>query len=844
MSNYDERIMPDYPDINNNMEPEREITADWLSEISFLSALTSSPQKKRAAFIVKQPDLTDNDYKSWLWLLEDNKARCLTQIYKESSFAFLDEETLLFPDRRSAISAKPKKSDRDIDREIDSVMKSKKSDNEIDSGMDKGRNKNSSADEETDKREEKEKGKGKGKDYNNENRTQFYRLNIAGNEIEPAFELPFRCKEFLPIGNSRYLLLSEIDIENPDLWRESCEKVQCARAGEDQDYMNEGNSKDDDKADDAIDVASAESGHKENDNTETTIDEDWFMELDEIPFRKDNSGYCQGKRTRLFLYDERSQEISVLTAPDLDVRDLMLTPQRSGVLFRVNDRSADYRWKANLCDDIYELDLETLDLTRLYGHKDLNIGKAFYWQDQVFVLAADMNKFGLNQNYRLYQIHQGERLERGSEEILFGNSIVSDVRLGTLNNFLVRDDEVYYLSILEGEGVLRRINPSGKSELIFSGPGSIDSFTFVADTIYVIGLFADRPQEIYQLKQDTSAQEGGEARTSAQEGGEEHTAVREAQEVRAVASDGREARTAAPKGGEEHSAAQEAREVRNSSELLRVTHFNDTALSGIKLSTPISLQIESNGDRIDGWVMLPENFDLLGSYPGILCIHGGPKMAYGTSFSHEMQFLAGEGYIVFYCNPHGSDGRNDNFSDIRGKYGTIDFQDLMNFTDAVLEKYPQLDETRMGVSGGSYGGFMTNWIISHTDRFSAAIIQRSISNWLSFYGTADIGYYFAEDQIAADFFNLDGAEKLWKHSPLCYADQIETPVLIIHSAKDYRCPAEQGYQLFTALKVRGVDCKMIVFKDESHELSRSGKPRARSKRLKQIVHWFNSYLRC
>ncbi len=173
--------------------------------------------------------------------------------------------------------------------------------------------------------------------------------------------------------------------------------------------------------------------------------------------------------------------------------------------------------------------------------------------------------------------------------------------------------------------------------------------------------------------------------------------------------------------------------------------------------------------------------------------------------------------------------------DIRGKYGSIDYDDLMKFTDEVLTKYNDIDSKRLGVMGGSYGGFMTNWIIGHTDRFKRACTQRCISNWISMYGTSDIGFYFVEDQVDGtpwrDFDNM------WNMSPLKYADKITTPTLIIHADEDHRCPPEQGHQMFLALNYHDIETKMVVFKGENHELSRSGKPLHRRRRLNEIVEW-------
>lgn len=249
----------------------------------------------------------------------------------------------------------------------------------------------------------------------------------------------------------------------------------------------------------------------------------------------------------------------------------------------------------------------------------------------------------------------------------------------------------------------------------------------------------------------------------------------------------------------------------------------------------------SNGDELTGYVLLPKDFDKNKKYPTLLSVHGGPKTEFSDVFHHEHQMFASAGYMVIYTNPHGSSGRGVKFSDIRGRYGDIDYDDLMTFTDLAIEKYPQIDTEKMGVYGGSYGGFMTNWTIGHTDRFAAACAQRSISNWTSFYGVSDIGYYFAPDQTASDMW--DSLDKMWDQSPIKYAPNVTTPTLFIHSDEDYRCPLEQGLQMYTRIKENGTDTKMYIFHGENHELSRSGKPKGRIKRLEAIKEWFDKYLK-
>ena len=259
------------------------------------------------------------------------------------------------------------------------------------------------------------------------------------------------------------------------------------------------------------------------------------------------------------------------------------------------------------------------------------------------------------------------------------------------------------------------------------------------------------------------------------------------------------------------------------------------------MAVPEEIEFENDGVQLTGWVIKPYGYKEGTKYPAIFDIHGGPKTVYGTVFMHEMQYWANEGYFVYWTNPRGADGRGDEFADIRGKYGTIDYSDLMKFTDVVLEKYPDIDKERLGETGGSYGGFMSNWILGHTDRFKAIATQRSIYNWVSFWGTSDIGPYFAADQCAASIDNLEG---LFHRSPMEeILKNAKTPTLIIHSDKDYRCPVSEGYQLYSALVEKGVESKLMLFHDETHELSRSGKPLNRIKRLKEITLWMGKHLK-
>jgi dipeptidyl aminopeptidase/acylaminoacyl peptidase len=272
-----------------------------------------------------------------------------------------------------------------------------------------------------------------------------------------------------------------------------------------------------------------------------------------------------------------------------------------------------------------------------------------------------------------------------------------------------------------------------------------------------------------------------------------------------------------------------------------LTAINKPLFDEHKVVKPVKIRFTNEEGRVfNGYVLPPADYEKGKKYPAILDIHGGPKSAYGTVFFHEMQYWANKGYAVLFTNPTGSDGRGSQFSDIRGKVGDIDYRDLMTFVDAALEQIDFIDENRLGVTGGSYGGLMTNWIIGHTNRFKAAVSQRSISSWLSFSNTSDIGYTFTDRYWGTDIWKNE--RLLWDRSPLKYADQVKTPTLFLHSEEDYRCWLVEGLQMYYALRYFDVPSRIVLFKGENHELSRSGKPLNRIKRLDEITRWFDQYL--
>jgi len=248
------------------------------------------------------------------------------------------------------------------------------------------------------------------------------------------------------------------------------------------------------------------------------------------------------------------------------------------------------------------------------------------------------------------------------------------------------------------------------------------------------------------------------------------------------------------------------------------------------------------GHDLQGWILKPPGFNPEEKYPAILEIHGGPMLQYGHAFMHEFYFLAAQGYVVFYTNPRGGRGYGEAHTQaIDNNWGTADYADLMAWTDLVQQK-PYIDETRLGVTGGSYGGYMTNWIISHTDRFQAAVTQRSVSNFISMFGSSDLHTRW-QALFGADNPPWEDWENYWRQSPLKYFGNIKTPTLVMHSEQDMRCDIEQGEQVFVALKVLGVETELVRFPRESHGLSRGGRTDRRIVRLNHILRWFDKYLK-
>jgi dipeptidyl aminopeptidase/acylaminoacyl peptidase len=279
----------------------------------------------------------------------------------------------------------------------------------------------------------------------------------------------------------------------------------------------------------------------------------------------------------------------------------------------------------------------------------------------------------------------------------------------------------------------------------------------------------------------------------------------------------------------------------------QLTSFGEEFTGERELVEPERFTAKSqDGTEVEAWIVRPAGFEEGKRYPVLVNIHGGPFTQYGNKFFDEFQVYAGAGYVVLYSNPRGSSGYSEEWGRaIRGPveggpgWGTVDYEDVMAVVDEALARFDFCDGGRLGVMGGSYGGYMTSWILGHTDRFHAACSERAVNSMVSQYGSSDIGHFIRSYTGAYLFEDFDSYVR---HSPVTYAENITTPLLILHSENDLRCNVEQAEQLFTTLRLLRRDVELVRFSDEGHELTRTGSPAHRVQRFELLLDWFGRKL--
>ena len=501
-----------------------------------------------------------------------------------------------------------------------------------------------------------------------------------------------------------------------------------------------------------------------------------FQVIDELPFRFNGMGYINKVRNAIFLVDRKTLEVRRLSVANEEVNAWTMVDGKVCYCAEAIETKMLYRQKIYVCDPAQG------EAVCKYGGAEYQIEYMVGYKGKVVFAGGTQERYGYNENPMFYQMD----LDTGAVTLFSDNpdslhpAIGSDCRLGRTRLAKVCGDEIYYLATIRNSVWLMKMDGSGARTPVIREEGSVDDFDLCEEEgdILAVCLYDGTLQDLYAFDKK------GEKRR-------------------------------------------------------KVSGLNTEILKGKYVAECERVSFQFQDYDLDGWVLKPMDYDPSKSYPGILDIHGGPKVAFGETFYHEMQAWASRGYFVFFCNPVGSDGRGNDFMFMRGKYATVDYDSLMTFVDTVLEKYPQIDQSRLAVTGGSYGGYTTNWIITHNHRLACAASQRSISNWLSFYGYSDLGYNFNVDQMNTTIF--EGADKMWNVSPMKYAANIQTPTLFIHSDEDYRCPLAEGLQIYTSMVDRGIPTRMCIFKGENHELSRSGRPKHRMRRLNEITAWIEKY---
>lgn len=500
-----------------------------------------------------------------------------------------------------------------------------------------------------------------------------------------------------------------------------------------------------------------------------------------LDYKSDAAGFKDETYTMIGRLSLKTGQVQILTPFGADHQFHDCDPHSNTMLITAN-RGEDWEVRS----DLYEVSLnESLSET---DHSDsgLTVQRAQYYNDKILLLAHEKTYLGATHN-DLWLVNRSSNQKQNltaSFDWPIGDQMIADIRFGdSSSRFVIDQDDAILYTLVSQEGTtqLYAFDLNGKEDpkAMTKGLHHVYNFDIIPGKEAVVAISTPvSPGEIFSLSLS------GNGETSS------------------------------------------------------ITNRNEDLVNQKTLFDMEEVRTRSSDNtEIQGWVMRARSSENPPKKPAILEIHGGPHAMYGYSFFHELQYLVSQGFIVMFCNPRGSHGYSQAFVNaVRGDYGGMDYEDLMAFTDACLARYPEIDQERLGVTGGSYGGFMTNWIIGSTDRFKAAATLRSICNWTSFFGVSDIGYFFTEWEVGETL--LSDPSRLWQHSPLRLVANMNTPLLIMHGEKDYRCPIEQAEQLFTALRYRGQDVRFVRMPEANHELSRSGPPELREARLRELSDWF------
>lgn len=514
--------------------------------------------------------------------------------------------------------------------------------------------------------------------------------------------------------------------------------------------------------------------------------------------KAEGSGLWNGTYQHLFVLSLQSREIKQLTTGEFDASYPVWSPDGTEISYLAQKKPSIIYTDIDLVsyNDLYTLNLAS-EQTEQQTMSNLSISQFAYAPNgQSWTCIANDREYGSGTQNQIYQINRQTKQIRSlieDSDIQFGNFILNDMKSAAAIPGPIYDvdgQSIYVLGTYQGSVDIYRITDDGKCTAITTGGKDIHQLVSSPQGNTFVALLADatHPYELVELP------------------------IYPESNIQQV-------------------------------EQLRLTFTNDVWLSNHNVSIPESFwYTNQEGIMIQGWVMKPANIaDMTNKIPVLLQIHGGPHAMVSDAYSHEMQSLVSQGYAVIIVNPRGSFGYGQHFAQAcRQDFGGGDYRDLIEALENVLNHHPELDDQRLGVCGGSYGGLMVNWIIAHDNRFRVAVTQRCISNWISFYGISDIGISYTEGIVGGNPW--EDFDRLWSQSPLAHVQRIDTPLLIIHGEQDMRCPIEQGEQLYTALKRQGKSTKMVRYPDSNHTVLKSGKPSYRVDLLNHVNDWVKQYI--
>lgn len=507
-------------------------------------------------------------------------------------------------------------------------------------------------------------------------------------------------------------------------------------------------------------------------------DDDCFV-ADELPWWFNAKGLVNKKRRSLYIVTRTENGCSLerITPPLMDVLSVAISPDKKQIAYS----GEVYEHICSHCTDLWLYDIHEKRTTKAADGCGEYSNLCYMGQNRLFFTKYTYEWAGRSPRFLCFNIADSTIEEWPFYDKAVQNSVGSDAKYGGGKCIVYSSDSLFYLEANETDTFVARLDGHGNRTYLTRAEGAVTGIDAAGHTFIMTAMRGQKLAEIYRVDTVT---------------------------------------------GQEY----------------QLTDFNGEYVRSHELQSPESFEyLSENGYSMKGFVIPPGGYVPGKKYPVILTMHGGPKVVYGTVFHHEMQCQSARGYFVIYTNPRGSDGRGEAFADLTGKLGGPDFDDFMEFVDEALKRYPDMDKDHIGICGGSYGGFMCNWMIGHTDRFAAAVSQRSISNYMTKLLCTDIGYYHNKLQIGV--YPWEDFDTLWEHSPLKEAMNAKTPTLFLQSDEDYRCYMSDAFQLFSALKRNGCDTRMILFHGENHELSRSGKPENRVTRLKEMGQWFDKYLK-